>query len=301
MRRLNYNVSNKRLLGLILVSSMSLTLQGCGDKTLIRLSSDLAVAGKDCPQKVSDFYAHLNKEHHKMDTDELNLKGVPELQGVNIPEPGSFTARFDQDDVIKPRVKMAELLSAYCSQIYSASNAKDIAQADQVVSGLNSTVTSIGKDLLSIQSIASKIPLGAISALAQPAKTLGALGIKGVFSIVRENWAKDLISGIDKSFEEVCLNMQRDLNNSANDAKRRAANIVHLNKVALNRKIDKGISTDERAKLSAELDSLGKYADTVAAGNPADNFEVMKDKMHQLATWAATKTAQYKKYQFWKK
>ena len=50
-------------------------------------------------------------------TRQLKLHSVPELQGIDVPAPRNLTALYDADDVIKPRVKMTTLLSAYCSEM----------------------------------------------------------------------------------------------------------------------------------------------------------------------------------------
>jgi hypothetical protein len=51
-----------------------------------------------------------------MDETELKLHSVPELQAIDVPPPRNLTALYDADDVVKPRVKMATLVTAYCSR-----------------------------------------------------------------------------------------------------------------------------------------------------------------------------------------
>lgn len=296
MKQEPYRLLSQKLTGSACVVVVAVSLQGCGDATLQRLSAQLAAEGQGCPQKLETFYDKMNVNHRKMDADELKLRGVPELQGIEVPNPGIFTAKFEKDEVIRPRVKMAEMLASYCSEIDKIVNAKTVPQADQAVMGFNGTIQKIGAELLGMQSIASKLPISAITALAQPIKTLGELGLKGAFSFVRENWAKDTITRIDASFEEVCINMERDLKNSAEDAKDRARNISHLRNLILQRKIKNGISEAEKNTLIADVTNAGAFADTVADGNPKEIFEKIRTTMNKLASWASEKTKEQSKF-----
>lgn len=280
---------------------IALSLQGCGDQTLRRISADLANTGRDAPTKVQAFYEHLNAVHHDMDEKELKLRSVPELQGIDVPSPKNLTALYDADDVIKPRVKMSTLLSAYCSEIDRVSNSRDQAQADQIVKDLSSTVQTIGGDLLKMPAIASKFPTSAISALAAPVKTIAGITAQGVFGFMRDNWAKTFINERDQAFEDVCTNMTRDLNNAANDAKDRARNIAHLRRIIADKRIRKDVHQSEKDKAAEEAVAAGRYADTVGNGNPADLFEHEKDNFHQLAVWAQKETKSHPAWQVWKK
>lgn len=280
---------------------MALCLQGCGDQTLRRISADLAAAGHDAPSKVQTFYDHLNAVHHEMDETELKLRSMPELQGIDVPAPRNLTALYDADDAIKPRVKMATLLSAYCSEIDRVANSRDQAQADQIVNGLNSTVQTIGGDLLNVSALASKFPMSAISALAAPAKTIASIAAQGVFGFLRDNWAKNFINERDQAFEDVCTNMTRDLNNVANDAKDRARNIVHLRRIIDEKRTKESVSQAEKDKAAEEAVAAGRYADTVSTGNPADLFDREKDDFHALVGWAQKETKSHPAWHFWKK
>jgi esterase/lipase len=296
----SFGVKNKSPM-LFLAVMIAFSLQGCGDQTLRRISADLAAAGYDVPAKVQIFYEHMNAVHHEMDETELKLRSVPELQGIDIAAPRNLTALYDADDVIKPRVKMATLLSAYCSEIDRVANSRDQVQVDQIVNSLSITAQSIGDDLLHMSAIASKFPVSAISALASPVKTVASIAAQGVFSFMRDNWAKNFINERDQAFEDVCINMKRDLNNVANDAKDRARNIVHLRRIIAEKRSKENVAQPEKDKAAEEAVAAGRYADTVSVGNPADLFDHEKDDFHQLAEWAQREAKSNPAWQFWKK
>ena len=152
-----------------------------------------------------------------------------------------------------------------------------------------------------MSAIASKFPMSAISALAAPVKTLASIAAQGVFSFMRDSWAKNFINERDQAFEDVCTNMTRDLNNVANDAKDRARNIAHLRRIIAEKKSKENVAQSEKDKAVEEAVAAGRYADTVSTGNPADLFDQEKDDFHQLAEWAHKEVKSHPPWQIWKK
>ncbi len=254
-----------------------------------RVSSNLATTAQGSSDKVESFYLQLNKDHHKMDEDEMTLRSMPELQNTELPPRPKPGALYDPDDVIKPRIKITKLLAAYCVQIDNVANAKNTSEADSVVKNLNGTVQTIGGDLLNWSGLQAKLA-PSISALASPVKTLSELGLQAIFRFLRDKWAKDLIQSRDAAFEDVCVNLTRDLNNVGKDAKQRAKNIAHLWMVVSEKRRAQHASQDGTKNANSEYDKASQFVDTVAANNPADVFDQERDEFHELATWAVAQT-----------
>ena len=265
----------------------------------MRLTSELVATGRDCPAKVETFYAGLNQAHHTMYEKELVIEAEAELPEIERTPRTGITARYPAD-VVKARGRMSELIASYCIELDAVVNSKNTAQAEQVIGGLSDKVQHVGGEIMKASSVAPSLPMSAITALAAPIKTLASLGIQGAFGFLRENWAKDTINRIDAGFEDVCTNMERDLDNSAQEAKDRAGRLVALYQRRYDRRIKQPVSEDERKKLLIELSDAGHFYDSVAADNPAEVFEQAKQIFHKLATWASQK-AQSSKWKFWSK
>ncbi|MBA4026718.1 MAG: hypothetical protein C0473_00600 [Cyanobacteria bacterium DS3.002] len=292
---------NRPLLNGLMVLSLSIVfLQGCGDPTLTRLTSKLATSGSGCTRKVSTFYENLNKAHHQMYIDELKAEPAAELpEGVERPKRSGLTAEYS-DEAILVRVKTASVIESYCTEIDHVVNAKSVARTEEAIGGFSKSVQSIGGEISKLSAVASAFPVGAVAALAAPLATIGELGLKGVFTAVRENWAAETIVKVDKDFEKVATALEKDCDNSARDAKDRATHLARLLQRQYDKKAERNASADDLARLRSELSAAGKFQQSVASDNPAFVFSEARESFHQLANWAVKKTEK-KNWQVWRK
>ena len=285
---------------ILLAAASVLLLQGCGDNTLKRITSELATQGAGCSTNVKRFYADLNEAHRKMYDQELVIEPEANLPEIERTPRVGITARYP-DDVVNARTGMSELLENYCIQLDQVANAKDRAAADKEIDNLNNKAQRIGGDLIQLTTSMANIPTASIAALAAPIKTLTGLGIQGIFAMQRESWAKDTILKIDSSFEDVSTNLERDANNSAREATDRAERLVSLYQRRYDQRVKAGATTDEEKRLRTELLDAGKYHDSLAKNNPAGQFKVMKSKFHALADWATKESKKKPVWKFWSK
>ncbi|MBS1997346.1 MAG: hypothetical protein JSS86_13590 [Cyanobacteria bacterium SZAS LIN-2] len=277
-------MGKKYLMLIVIVSTFF--LQGCGDTTLQRLSGDLATAGGGCSLRVAKFYDHLNDAHRDMYGKELKVEPEANLPPDLQERQRSGLIDKHSADYISLRVQTAKLIESYCTQINGVANAKSNSQADQMVTGLNSQLQVILTNITKLPNMPAW-PVGSLNSLAAPVSSLAGMGVKGAVGFMKTNWVKDVVRKSDKDVEAVCDRMKIDLDNDAGEAKQRASRLVGLYKRRFDLKLKEQPSSEERDRLLADLQAMGKYQSDVANDNPSADFEKVKETYHALASWAA--------------
>ncbi len=260
-----------QLLQLACALLLLVSLQSCGNKTLIRHSKELSNKAAGSSERVRAFYSKLESSHAQMRIEELKLQPLAETP-IDSAAPGPncpFTEEHSAKLITSAR--FIETLAASLNGLIGSNSEGELKKAIADVNGQLK-----GFDIRTFS------PLAALQSASTPiTTTLKIVGRRG-FAMWAGRWYKQALCDTNDVFVEQCKLLQFELNADADEAERRATSLQGLAERVYRKKVSTGESDSQLKLWLDEVQRYSKLRQSVTADNPSETYSELLDIHHNL-------------------